>query len=368
MVVRPSHLRLLDDDGQGGDPTLVESYRRLADVFHAVLAEQSLDALLVRIADTVGDLIPSLDTLTIYEADETKRVLKPVLVRDVYADEIMSTTISFSEGITGWATRHREAVLCNQAHLDPRVRTVPGTPMEPEALICVPLIARDQIKGALNIYREGEAVGFTEMEFEIAKRFGDAAALALDNAESRARLEHQARTDSLTGLFNHSVFYERLLQSLQESSRTHLPLAVLMLDIDDFKHVNDVHGHQAGDAVLRAVVQALVGEFRAFDRVARYGGDEFVVILPNADLRSAAAAGARALERLLAVPILNGLARSGDVGTAGAAATGISASIGVAEWHAPMTTDELIEACDVALLRSKREGKGRVTRAAEPIY
>jgi GAF domain-containing protein len=205
----------------------------------------------VRIADTVGDLIPSLDTLTIYEADETKCVLKPVLVRDVYADEIMSTTISFSEGITGWATRHREAVLCNQAHLDPRVRTVPGTPLEPEALICVPLIARGALKGALNIYREGDAVAFSETEFEIAKRFGDAAALALDNAEIRERLEHQARTDSLTGLFNHSVFYERLLQSLQESSRTHRPLAVLMLDIDDFKHVNDVHGHAVGDELLR---------------------------------------------------------------------------------------------------------------------
>ena len=74
MVVQPNHLRLLDGDPQPGDPTLVESYRRLADVFHEVLAEQSLDALLVRIADTVGDLIP-LDTLTIYEADETKRVL-----------------------------------------------------------------------------------------------------------------------------------------------------------------------------------------------------------------------------------------------------------------------------------------------------
>src|SRR5215471_7418720 len=82
VVVRPSHLRLLDGETGLGDPTLVESYRRLADVFHEVLAEQSLDALLVRIADTVGDLIPH-DTLTIYEADETKRVLKPVLVRDV---------------------------------------------------------------------------------------------------------------------------------------------------------------------------------------------------------------------------------------------------------------------------------------------
>ena len=85
------------------------------------------------------------------------------------------------------------------------------------------------------------------------------------------------------------------------------------------------------------------------------------MILPNADLRSAAAAAARALERLLAVPL-------GEAGVPGSGRDGISASIGVAEWHAPMSTDELIEACDVALLRSKREGKGRVTRAAEPVY
>ena len=188
MVARPTPLRLLDGEPAPGDATLVESYRKLADVFHEVLAEQSLDALLVRIADTVGELIPH-DTLTIYEGDEAKRVLKPVLVRDVYADEIMRTVVSFSEGITCWAVRHREAVLSNQAHLDPRVRTVPGTPLEPEALICVPLIARGTIKGALNIYREGDGVAFNEMEFEVAKRFGDAAALALDNAEIRARLE-----------------------------------------------------------------------------------------------------------------------------------------------------------------------------------
>ncbi|HEY3550905.1 MAG TPA: diguanylate cyclase [Gaiellaceae bacterium] len=346
MVVQPNHLRLLDGDPQPGDPTLVESYRRLADVFHEVLAEQSLDALLVRIADTVGDLIP-LDTLTIYEADETKRVLKPVLVRDVYADEIMSTTITFAEGITGWAARNREAVLSNQAHLDPRVRTVPGTPLEPEALICVPLIARGQIKGALNIYREGEAVAFTETEFEIAQRFGDAAALALDNAEIRARLEHQARTDSLTGLFNHSVFYERLLQSLQESSRTHMPLAVLMLDIDDFKHVNDVHGHAVGDELLRFLAEALRAIVRPEDVICRLGGEEFAVLMDACGGDDAVRVAERVQTRLASVDF-PGIGRMT-----------VSVGLALGPEHA-MNPRELAACAEAAMMTAKAQGKNQV--------
>ncbi|HEX4324308.1 MAG TPA: diguanylate cyclase [Gaiellaceae bacterium] len=344
--MRPSYLRLLETDDSAPDATLVESYRRLADVFHEVLAEQSLDALLVRIAETVGELIP-LDTLTIYEADETKRVLKPVLVRDVYADEIMSTTITFAEGITGWATRHREAVLSNQAHLDPRVRNVPGTPLEPEALICVPLIARGQIKGALNIYREGEAVAFTEMEFEIAKRFGDAAALALDNAENRERLEHQARTDSLTGLFNHSVFYERLLQSLQESSRTHAPLAVLMLDIDDFKHVNDVHGHAVGDELLRFLAEALRAIVRPEDVICRLGGEEFAVVMDGCGRADAVHVAERVQTRLAAVDF-PGIGRMT-----------VSVGLALGPEHA-MNPRELAACAEAAMMTAKAQGKNQV--------
>jgi diguanylate cyclase (GGDEF)-like protein len=346
VVVRPSRLRLLDTDAPAEEATLVESYRRLADVFHEVLAEQSLDALLVCIAGAVGDLIP-LDTLTIYEADETKRILRPVLVRDVYAHEIMSTTISFAEGITGWATQHREAVLSNQAHLDPRVRTVPGTPTEPESLICVPLIARGQIKGALNLYREGDAVAFTETEFEIAKRFGDAAALALDNAERRARLEHQARTDSLTGLFNHSVFYERLLQSLQESSRTHMPLAVLMLDIDDFKHVNDVHGHAVGDELLRFLAEALRAIVRPEDVICRLGGEEFAVVMEDCGGEDAVRVADRVQTRLAAVDF-PGIGRMT-----------VSVGLALGPEHA-MNPRELAACAEAAMMTAKAQGKNQV--------
>ncbi|MDF2751475.1 MAG: diguanylate cyclase, partial [Gaiellaceae bacterium] len=220
----------------------VDSYRRLADIFHDVLSEQSLDSLLVRIADTLAEIVP-YEALHIYEAHEARRELVPTLVRSEYAEAVLEDTFPFGVGITGWAVEHREPVLSNQAHLDERVAFVPGTPVDPEALIVVPLVARGLLKGTLNVYRIGEDASFSEQEFELAKRFGDAAALALDNAHIRARLEHQAQTDSLTGLYNHRYFHERLRHELTRASSSHESVGLVMMDIDDFKKVNDVYGH-----------------------------------------------------------------------------------------------------------------------------
>ena len=328
------------------EPELVESYRRLADVFHEVLAEQSLDALLVRIADVLGDLIPH-DTLTIYEADESQGVLFPVFARDQYEDEIMATRITFEEGITGWAARNREATLVNQAHLDPRVRFVPGTPIDPEALISIPLISRARIKGVLNIYRVGEEGLFTEHEFELAKRFADAAALALDNAQIRERLEHQAQTDSLTGLFNHRSFHERLLTALQDASRTHKPVAVLMLDIDDFKRVNDVYGHGVGDELLRTLADTLRSCVRPDDVVCRLGGEEFGVIMRACDGADAGRVAQRVVERLSNLDVRGVGALTGSIGLA------------LGPEHA-MNPRELTACAEAAMMTAKARGKNRV--------
>src|SRR4029450_4062121 len=167
---------------------VVESYRRLAAVFHDVLSEQSLDALLEASADTVGELIP-YDDLHIYEANETARTLKAVFVRGAWAEEVLADRpIVFGEGITGWALDPREPGPPNQAPLDPRVRFVANTPIEPESLVSVPLIARGRLKGTLNIYRVGERAAFTDAEFQLAARVGDAAALALRKPHIRRSL------------------------------------------------------------------------------------------------------------------------------------------------------------------------------------
>ena len=339
----------------GGLVELVESYRRLADVFHDVLADQQLDTLLDRIADTLAELVPH-DTLTIYQADEVQRALQPVLARDEWAGEIMKARLNFDEGITGWAASHREPVLANRAHLDPRVKTVPGTPEnEPEALISVPLVARKSIKGVLNIYRLGEEASFHEQEFELAKRFGDAAALALDNAETRARLEREAQTDALTGLYNHRVFHERLRAALHDGSRTHAPLAVLMLDIDDFKRVNDVHGHGIGDELLRLISETLRGGVRSADVVCRLGGEEFAVIMESANRDRARRVARRLIDRIEAIEFP-------PVGP-------VTISIGIAlgPEHA-MNPRELTACAEAAMMAAKARGKnGIVVYEDQPL-
>ena len=113
------------EDGRGvpgRSKPLVESYRRLAAVFHEVLSEQSPEALLDRIADALGDLVPYQD-LHIYEADEQRRELVPVFAAGSWAEEVMASSIPYGQGITGWAVAHRSPVLTNEAHLDPRVRS-----------------------------------------------------------------------------------------------------------------------------------------------------------------------------------------------------------------------------------------------------
>ena len=334
-----------EQTGEHLDP-LVESYRKLADVFHEVLSEQSLDDLLERIAGTVGELIP-YDDITFYEADEAKRELRAVYASGPDAEKVLADdAFSFGVGITGWAADHREPVLANRAELDPRVRFVANTTPDPESLIAVPLVARGHLKGTLNIYRSGYQE-FTEDEFRLVVRFADAAALAIDNAHIRASLERQAQTDPLTGLWNHRAFHEQLRQELLVASTEQTPVALVMLDLDDFKRVNDVYSHATGDHVLSEVASILLATVRAGDTVCRIGGEEFAIIVPASGLSEAFRLAERIQEQVAAAPL-------GPVGP-------VSLSVGIASGptHAA-NPRELVACAEVAMMTAKTRGKGKI--------
>ena len=211
--------------------------------------------------------------------------------------------------------------------------------------LLIPLTLAGQVEVVVVLVRR-ESAPYDERSIEEVATLVDQAATVLALVLARA----EAGTDSVAGCLNHRAMRRRLREEIGRAERSGGRLSCVIVDLDDFKLVNDRYGHQAGDSILRQVAQALTGEFRAFDRVARYGGDEFVVILPNADIESAVAAAGRALERLRRVLFPDG-------------SRGVSASMGVAEWQASMTEQELLEVCDAALLQGKRDGKGSVTGA-----
>jgi len=245
------------------------------------------------------------------------------------------------------ASTGRGFVAADQRELVASVpRLIQGDSPARGALL-LPLILRGETQ-AVVVLVSREQGRFGSECLEQAASLVEQAATALALVEARM----EAGTDAVTGCMNHRAMRRRLEEEIGRAGRVGSKLACMLIDLDDFKLVNDRYGHSTGDAVLRAVSETLMGEFRAFDRVARYGGDEFVVILPEADLQSAAAAAERARVSLAGITI--------------AAPEGVACSIGVAQWHPSMSVDRLLDACDEALLAGKRAGKRRVTLASRP--
>ena len=151
-----------------------------------------------------------------------------------------------------------------------------------KSCLLVPLVFKDEVIGCLELVEKRSVRRFSDEERELAGTLAALAAVAIQNARLYGDVEHLAITDGLTGLYNHRYFYDRLAQEVARAQRYELPLSLLMIDIDDFKHFNDRFGHRAGDALLRELGTVLESQTREqVDLVARYGGEEFAIILPS---------------------------------------------------------------------------------------
>jgi diguanylate cyclase (GGDEF)-like protein len=234
-----------------------------------------------------------------------------------------------------------------------------GTANNQQKILCIPLHAGDKLLGVLHVQlHENESDAIQERLARLGNRTADLLALALANLQLREDLEEQAVRDPLTGLFNRRFLNEVLKQELDHARRHQQTLALLLLDIDHFKHMNDTYGHDAGDAVLRVVGQLLSTSFRPEDTVCRFGGEEMLVVLPGISRDSACARAERLRQAM------NDL----HIEYEGVQLPSITASIGVAVF--PMhgqNPDSLIIAADQALYRAKHNGRNRVLLADTPV-
>ncbi len=228
---------------------------------------------------------------------------------------------------------------------EPRVSQVP------RAVLAVPILREHHLLGLVTAV-DPEEGAFSDEDVEALSALALQAGVAIENARLHRVVERQAVTDSLTGLANRRQFYEVLGREYERAQRFGQPVSLILLDIDDFKLINDSRGHLAGDAVLHSVAATLAEVIREIDLAARYGGEEFAVLLPQTGPEGAANLAERLRSEIAA--------RSIRFGTEEIA--GVTASFGVAAGPVNEQTQiDLIASADAALYQAKREGKNHVT-------
>ncbi|HEY1358971.1 MAG TPA: GAF domain-containing protein [Thermoleophilaceae bacterium] len=267
-----------------------------------------------------------------------------------FPEDVIGYRMPPGSGVAGRVAQTGRSMVVN----DYRSIAPPDSPFgRVECCIGVPLHRKGKLHGVLAVGYERQYVA-GETELLLLESFSQLADVALRNASEQAGLARAARTDSLTGCLNHATLHEVLHQEIERCERTGSLLSFALIDLDDFKLVNERHGHPAGDEVLRRVGQAIEQAARTYDQVARYGGDEFALVLADAAEHEAADVTRRALERLAGS--VAGLELESEP----------AATAGVAEWEPGMSASELVARADEALLGGKRSGyRGNAAVASE---
>ena len=220
--------------------------------------------------------------------------------------------------------------------------------------LCIPILAQGETLGILHLQATDEAPTLADSELPLKTTFAGHVGLSVANIRLREALRNQSIKDPLTGLYNRRYLEEILQRETRRAVRAGYSVGALMLDLDHFKKFNDTYGHDAGDTVLRETASLLIKSVRAEDVVCRFGGEEFIVILPMADLKTSQARAERIRSRLRELAVVH---QGQSLGM-------ITVSVGVAGLPEHGTSPkELLEAADAALYRAKRDGRDRVVVA-----
>jgi diguanylate cyclase (GGDEF)-like protein len=299
----------------------------------------------------VQQLIPS-EAWSMLMVDEEKQELTFELALGEKGKDVSGFRVKIGEGIAGWVAQTGKPTIVNNAAKDPRFarRFDTETQFRTRSILCAPLISRGRTIGVVQVInRRGGR--FTQTDLDMLMTMVEPCAIAIENAILFQRTEQLTITDDLTKLFNSRYLNVYIGREIKRCKRHGIPLSIIFLDLDGFKSVNDMHGHLAGSRTLTEVGGILAEAVRESDILARYGGDEFVVVLPETPPAGALVIAERIRRAIAAHPFLReeGLEAR------------ISASFGIASYpdHA-LTPEGLIQKADQAMYRVKEKDKNGI--------
>jgi diguanylate cyclase (GGDEF)-like protein len=213
----------------------------------------------------------------------------------------------------------------------------------------VPLICQDRVVGVLNLADKLKGECFDSGDIALIELFSQLVGASIGNVKLFEKIQRQATTDGLTGLVNHKTFYEILEKELWRSRRYGGKISLIMVDIDNLKKINDIHGHRAGDKAIREISRRVKECIRQIDTAARYGGDEFAVILLNTSLSGANVVAQRMVDAVANSPMNWNKDK-----------IALSISVGVSQYDADNTPEDITNRSDQALYAAKQAGKNTV--------
>lgn len=336
-------------------------FRHLHDFSEAINGTLQPDELHRAIVRSVSSVVEAdIAALHLHDRESGRYLLRAAEGGEMLT---MGAEVRPGEGMAGRAIRDRTMIIDDAAPRPMRSeaassRFLPSEPPGPMLAVSIPIVRDRAVLGALTLMREDRSHRFSEIERDALAMVGEQAALAVTNVQLHAEVAELAMRDPLTGLFNRRYLDPALEQLFARRSRMaiheRVPLAAIMFDLDNFSQLNNRHGHQVGDEVLRAFGALLRARMRATDLVARFGGEEFVAILFRSSLDDAVRVAEEIREQLAATPIL------GSSGEELSATVSAGCAAIAPEDEA---TDELLRAADVALYMAKRAGRDRVCAA-----
>ena len=322
-------------------------------------ADLDLDATLETVVASFRR-VTTADSAAVYLWNETEqRLAVAAMTWDeryypaTYELDMRERRLALGEGMVGWSAERRQPALIADMADDARPRAVGGVQLDSKAAIVIPLVADQRLLGVIRAVKMGPG-SFTSDHYRFAQTLASQATLAISAASAHAAVRRLSVTDELTGLYNARHFATRLRDEVERAKRTGRPLSLIIVDSDALKIVNDRFGHDEGNRLLISIARTIQQLVRTSDVVARFGGDEFMVLQPDAD-----ASGAAAVAERIRVAIGAQIGRTPEGEPVnGTVSIGVAAFPGTAD-----SEDELFRSADRALYEAKRLGKDRVVIA-----